>query len=182
MQYAALVPTAGLIVELGAEFGRSAGALWSASRKNLAGVGPLVVSVDLFPDGLHDIYRANLDDIGAYSIATQGDSQSMEVFMDPRTGALEPGINLLFIDADHHYEGVMQDLRLWANRVLLDGYMILHDVAQVTNLAPHSQHEEVAHAIKDWRQESEIADQFKWVDSVWSLAVFQRVGIPGQAT
>jgi len=178
MQYASLIPTDGLIVELGAEFGRSAGALWSASRKNVSGVGPVIVSVDLFPDNMWNIYRFNLHKIGIHNIITIRDnSQTLNTFLDPRTGAVDGQIDLLFIDADHHYEGILQDLRLWSPRVAMQGYMILHDVAQVTNLHPHAQHEEVASAIRDWRGDSIIAEQFEWVDSVWSLAVFQRVGV-----
>lgn len=39
----------------------------------------------------------------------------------------EQDIDLLIVDGDHSYEGVMRDLRVWWPHVKLDGIVFLHD-------------------------------------------------------
>src|SRR3990167_445478 len=36
-------------------------------------------------------------------------------------------LSLLYIDADHSYDGVMGDLRVWESKVILGGVVALHD-------------------------------------------------------
>ena len=40
---------------------------------------------------------------------------------------IRKGIDILFIDGDHSYEGVASDLRLFAPKLRLGGYLVCHD-------------------------------------------------------
>jgi predicted O-methyltransferase YrrM len=41
--------------------------------------------------------------------------------------AVEPGVDLVFIDGDHSYEGLRADWEAWADRVAVGGVVALHD-------------------------------------------------------
>lgn len=55
----------------------------------------------------------------------EGDSQNVDLVFN---GGFEPdSIHLLIIDADHSYEGVKADLRVWLPMVVPGGYIFIHD-------------------------------------------------------
>lgn len=70
-----------------------------------------------------------LDDID-YIIADSGR-------MD--TSVVKEPIDLLFIDGDHTFDGVMRDMRNWLHRVAPGGVVVVHDFNKNCNY--HHQHE-----------------------------------------
>ena len=134
---AAAVPREQCIVELGSWFGRSAILLGGASLK---GRGAPVFAVDLFrAAGLaQEVYEAR---------AGEAAKDFLQRFLDNMRGAgLErkvtairsstaelgqkwtgPPVGLLFIDADHSYEGVSQDWAGWVNRFGPAAKVAFHD-------------------------------------------------------
>ena len=85
---------------------------------------------------------------------------------------LDEPIHLLFVDGDHHYDGVKADLENWTPKLATDGIVIMHDYAPKPEhlvLLPHL--EGVRRAISEWAQKA------KWerLDAPGSLAAFRRV-------
>lgn len=155
---AMLVPSDGVIVEIGAEFGMSASIFAQAAQPSVD-----IYSVDLFPGDLGIQHRQNLCEAGfgtrlpaGYVTRTtplQGDSY--EVGLQWRAIAVNKGrngymIDLLFIDGDHSYAGVMRDMSAWIQWVKVGGTIIFHDAAPETNLNPHPLHHDVQRAIDEW--------------------------------
>lgn len=154
LHYAALVPDGGQIVEIGAEFGMSASLFCKVAR-----AGVKVWSVDLFPRDLMYVHQANLAAAGLAGRSKQIKGDSWQVGRNWQQGP----IDLLFIDGDHTYEGVMRDIAAWLPHVRAGGTIIFHDAAPVTNKEPHQLHHEVHRAIDDalggvaiWREESSV--------------------------
>lgn len=160
------VPENGMIVEIGAEFGMSA-SLFCQYRN----AGVKILSVDLFPGNLMDVHRANLEKVklGGRSRQIKGDSAQIG-----RTWT-QGGIDLLFVDGDHSYEGVKRDITAWMQHVKPGGYAVFHDAAPITNRNPHPLHFEVQRAIDEW-QASLTGDLQWWVEqeSVDSMRIFLR--------
>lgn len=163
-RYAAQVPEAGVIVEIGGEWGRSAGAFARGAHDSVE-----IVTVDLFPGNLLDSHRANLLEAGfsARSYQIQANSHTFG-----HQWTLDKPIHLLFIDGDHTYEGAKADIDAWVKHVPVDGIVIFHDVAQVTNKQPHYLHFEVTRAITDW---ASTQTDFEAIEQVDTAAVFRRV-------
>ncbi len=144
--YASQVPEKGRIVEIGAEYGRSAAAFLMSSHETVD-----LISIDIFPmdhpevGDLMAAYEANLHDIGFYTADrfTAWRASSLEAAI--QTGHWEHEIDLLFIDADHHYESVIQDITHWTPKVKPSGVVMFHDVAVDKN--SHPLHHEVLRAI-----------------------------------
>lgn len=183
--YAALVPAGGRILEIGAEFGMSTGAFCAGAQ-----FGVQIISVDLFPGELVKHHRANLAEAGYEHRTTQliGDSHTLEwettawLFQPideewiPDVNGPHMGIDLLFIDGDHSYEGVLADCRNWTRYVKPGGYCIFHDVAQDTNKEIQPIHEDVAAAILTWVDRQTPG---AWVlgEMVDSIRVYRRAGL-----
>jgi predicted O-methyltransferase YrrM len=168
--YAGQVPYDGLIVEIGAEYGRSA----AAFLKGSLGHNVRVISVDLWPmyhpvvGDLRAAFTSNLVEaargISLLNKTIKGDSSTVGSSLPQ-----EVRPDLLFIDGDHTYGGVCKDIKAWSPRVLVGGVMIFHDVATGPNA--HPLHYEVKHAIDD-----EI-DLKLWLleDQVDTLVVYRRL-------
>jgi predicted O-methyltransferase YrrM len=117
----------GLIVELGSWKGRSTA--WLAAGARLAGARVHAVdphsgsreepSARTLDEFRRNLERAGLADAVAPLVMTSKDAARI------LTGPVE----LLFIDADHSYEGVRADAELWLPRVVEDGTVMFHDVA-----------------------------------------------------
>lgn len=156
---ASIVPEGGVIVEIGAQFGMSASIFCMAADKSVE-----IYSIDLFPYDLMRLHRDNLVeagygkklDAGYYAmrnIPLQGDSY--ELGQHWRVTAQHHGrnghnIDLLFIDGDHSYNGVVRDIAAWTPHVKVGGVVIFHDAAPETNRNPHPLHYEVQRAIDEW--------------------------------
>lgn len=167
---AALVPAGGTIVEIGAEYGRSAAAFCSG-----ADASATIISVDLFPfdhpvvGDLMAAYKSNLERAGFKDRTSvmRGDSRSVGRSWNP-----DYRINLLFIDGDHSYRRVLGDLQIWGRFVGFGGYLACHDCAIPGRDDNHDLHIEVARAIRQWR------DPVAWpyIGQVGTLYVLQRGG------
>lgn len=142
----------GVIVELGVEYAKSTSDFAYATKDKL---DTRIVSVDLFPDdhhiaghhgGLLAVWRANLAESGvtsypAYIIPARG------VSWDVGNEWQEP-IDLLFIDAGHHYDEVNRDISAWLHHVKPGGVVVFHDVWKDEN--SHPIHKEVLQAVEEW--------------------------------
>lgn len=172
-RYAADVP-GGLIVEIGGEWGRSAGAFARGAAPETN-----IYTVDLFPDDLHAAHLANLAEAGFAGRTSQFQADSHRALHADHIMAADQEISLLFIDGDHTYEGVKADIHVWTRFVAIGGFVIFHDVAQVTNKMPHQLHFEVTCAIMDWLN---AQSDFEAVEQVDTIAVFRRVAKAPQQT
>lgn len=108
-------------VEIGCYAGGSACLMLQRPNTN-------VVSIDLgIPINPEIVYKniKNLNvHLNSYNYL-QGNSQS-ESMVD-RLKSIVPKINILFIDGDHSYEGVMNDFNLYQKMVESGGYIIFDD-------------------------------------------------------
>lgn len=88
-----------------------------------------LVSYDLHVPARDDLQGPDLDReleaaLGRYGLTDRvrlvvGDSRTVEL--------PEPGIDLLFVDGDHTYEGATSDLTRWSPLVRPGGHLVLHD-------------------------------------------------------
>lgn len=117
----------GLIVEIGSWKGRST--TWLAAGARLAGAR--VHAIDPHTQSLEDpsaktleAFRANLRRVGL-----EAHVEPLVMTSAEAARVLSGGVELLFIDADHTYEGVRADAALWLPRVIEGGTVMFHDVA-----------------------------------------------------
>jgi cephalosporin hydroxylase len=122
-----------VIVEIGAGEGGMLAAFCAIGTDDAT-----IISIDLeggpFGDGASDavlLSRANAKQ-GQSLHLVRGDSRDPDI-IDRVTRLTPDGIDLLFIDGDHTYEGVSADYRLYSPLVSQGGIIALHDIL------PHSQ-------------------------------------------
>ena len=122
----------GLVRDLGAgrivEIGRFKGGS-TFIMANAMTAGSSLVSYDLHVPVRDDLQGPDLDReleaaLGRYGLTGRvrlvvGDSRTVEL--------PEPGIDLLFVDGDHTYEGAASDLTRWSPLVRPGGHVVLHD-------------------------------------------------------
>ena len=127
-ELAAQVPNTQVIVELGAYKGKSSCYLAAGAK---AGCGALVYSVDLWEKSpwpeyaspeIPQNWRDNIGHLGLVGQAIPINADSAEA-----AGLIGHKIGLLFVDADHNYDGVCQDIATWAPRVDPNGVLVFHD-------------------------------------------------------
>jgi predicted O-methyltransferase YrrM len=170
IRLAGLVGTGGVIVEIGAEYGRSAAALCSGAAPSVT-----IISIDLFPTDhpvvgdLMAAYKSNLKSAGFAdrTFVVKGNSRQIG-----RGWKLGGRIDLLFIDGDHSYRGARADLQIWAKFVGCGGYLACHDCEIPDKDSNHDLHIEVAQAIRQWRD----PEAWPYVGQVETLYVLQRGG------
>ena len=144
------VPAGQVIVELGSYTGKSTCCLAIGSRE---GDSVPVYAIDLWTTGTYD-ENGRFHEHDPSSGETQHNSKfsrqpALDLFnerralYDPDSSIIHPitglstriaevfdqRIGLLFIDADHTYEAVRDDLLAWAGRVVSRGLIALHDYA-----------------------------------------------------
>ena len=131
------VPHGQCIVELGSWFGRSAILLGGGS---LTGTGAPVFAVDLFSASgfSKEVYEERVGEAAReylerfqQNMRTAGLEQKVTAI---RSATAELGENwtgspvgLLFIDADHSYEGVSRDWASWKGRLAAAARVVFHD-------------------------------------------------------
>ena len=95
--------------------------------------------------GLRGTFEANLRDAGLRHVVDvrQGTSHQHA------SGWREP-IDLLFLDGDHSYEAVKQDVLDWAPKVRQGGYLALHDVVHAKHDGPRRVVEELVRTDASW--------------------------------
>lgn len=165
----------GVIVEVGCEYGKSTSEFAHAVRDKQ---DTRIISVDLFPDdhhlakqygGLFNVWESNLQESGVINtpnlivIPMRGISWEIgEKWSAP--------IDLLFIDAGHHYEEVKKDIAAWVDHVKPGGVVAFHDVAKIDYA--HPLHFEVARAVDEWHDDNK--DEWQRFDAPDTLLYFVR--------
>jgi len=125
---AAEVPNTQIIVELGAYKGKASCYLAAGAR---AGHSAVVYSVDLWEKSpsaeyaspeIPQNWRENIGHLGlvGQAIPINADSTEAAELIDHKVG-------LLFVDANHNYDGVCQDIATWVPRMERKGVMVFHD-------------------------------------------------------
>lgn len=155
--------THGTFIEIGGEFGRSAGAL-ALPRSNT------VYSVDIrYDTEIGDIHAANMREAGLDEYVIRVSEDSKVLYNKPKFKNRR--FDIVFIDGDHSFEGAYADLSNWSSKVRMGGYLLVHDCAVDTNLSPHYTHYDVLNAVYKWLKEQADFDLITTVDS---LMVFKR--------
>jgi predicted O-methyltransferase YrrM len=122
----------GLVRDLGVarivEIGRFKGGS-TFVMANAMSPGSSLVSYDLHVALRFDLQGADLDRELAAALARYGLTERVRLVVgDSRTVELPTaGIDLLFIDGDHSYEGAASDLARWTPLVREGGHVVLHD-------------------------------------------------------
>ncbi len=118
---AALQRPVGHIVEIGRFSGGSTVLLAMAARQSGR---PGVVSIDILRLPAAD-YFCRVNGVERDVQFLDGDSEAVAARW--RDLQPDPGISLLFIDADHSYEAAARDIAAWARYVVAGGTIALHD-------------------------------------------------------
>lgn len=142
----------GIIVELGGEYGRSAAEFaFAVNGRNIT-----IWTIDRFPSpyqnlsvGLKTIIQHNLRVAGFSANTKQIQGESAEVGKTWDNGL----IDLLFVDADHSYEGVKADIEAWEKHIKPGGLIVFHDCAKEGKEC-HPVHYEVKKAVDEWAARS----------------------------
>jgi len=80
-------------------------------------------------------------------------------------------IDLLFIDGDHHYVGIRDDINNWTPKIPSAGLVIFHDYAPLpSDLVKNPQLEGVRRAVNEWHE----ATSWRRLKAPDSLAAFQK--------
>ena len=106
----------GAVVEIGTCAGKSAIALGYGRQST--GRAP-IHSIDIVehPSLRDNLHRAGVEDFVRCSLL--GSERSARDWLEP--------IELLWIDGDHSYNGVLRDIRAWAHHVVPGGVLAFHD-------------------------------------------------------
>lgn len=118
------------VLEIGTAFGGTF-ALWCAAARGKK------VSLDL-PEGpfggvAWDRARARTEAMQGWAsdvYAILGDSRSVDVIEQVRNLVADEGIDFLFIDGDHSYDGVRMDFENYGPMVNAGGAIAFHDIVQ----------------------------------------------------
>lgn len=162
-----------VIVEIGGEFGMSA-SIFSKAAPDAA-----IYSVDIaFGGETGKIHAENLAEagLGANVHQVAADSHKAETLEHLIKTVKE--IDLLFLDGDHTYDGMLADLTLWTPFVKVGGKLLSHDNVNdklPPPYVPHALHYEVSKAVAKWLSDNK--DAWKQTEMVYSTIVFERQGI-----
>lgn len=167
------VPYAGVIFEIGSEFGMSASIFAKATEDTAVLIG----CVDLYPGDLASHHRQNLVEAGLESDRIQRFQQDSKLGMEinprmaDRAGC---SIDLLFIDGDHSYAGVKADIDAWMSHVKIGGRVAFHDCLYPPNFhADHLYQFDIMRAIGEWF--TSVSPAWRTLEYVDSIMVFERV-------
>jgi predicted O-methyltransferase YrrM len=116
------------IVEVGSWLGKSTSVFGQYAKET----GGLVLAVDwwqsnpdvgLCADGVYEQFRANMKELGIDDVVIP-----IRLRSDVASKLIKDlSIDMVFIDGDHKYESVRQDISLWMGRVKHGGVMCGHD-------------------------------------------------------
>ena len=130
------VPAGGVIVEIGSFKGKSSACLAGGcvgEGKRLFCVDPFCRQpTDEYSDSIWDydlgVFRKNVEAFGDVVVPVQGLSQDVGLRFGDVLGGV--GMDLLFVDGAHTFEGAFGDFRLFFPFLKLGGWFALHDVAE----------------------------------------------------
>jgi predicted O-methyltransferase YrrM len=110
----------GAILEIGTHAGRSTIAMaYAQKEKN----GRPIHTIDIRE---HPDLQSNLDRAGVSEYVNKYIGRSSTVAKN-----WNEAIELLFIDGDHRYSGIVSDIKHWSDKVAVGGLMIFHDYPKV---------------------------------------------------
>ncbi|MFH1230024.1 MAG: class I SAM-dependent methyltransferase [Planctomycetota bacterium] len=131
-KYASEIPEAGCIVEIGSWMGKSTIALALGLKTKLKYNENLIFAVDPHRDtsthnkfNVSDTFEEFNKNISKFKVAdiVQPIKSTSEEFAKGWTAR----ISLLFVDGEHTYESVKQDLGLWLPFLIKNGIVMCHD-------------------------------------------------------
>ena len=128
------------VVEIGCLHGRSTAALVQAAKvykADVTSVDPFYVTPGLKQQSSPEQWRKNLEAVGlkAPNLLAMESHAAAQVY--------EKEIGFLFIDGNHDYEHVREDILDWAPKIKVEGVMAFHDM-----FMPHISG--VAQAVTEW--------------------------------
>lgn len=159
---------AGTIVETGTEHGMSLSILAAYSSQ---GVHVISIDNDSQIQAPQNLDKAGLSENVQY-LTVDAIQAGIAWKSYAATLAVPQPIQLLFIDDLHQHRHVASELAHWTKHIVRGGFLILHDVAWVTNKSPHPQHLQVFAALQEWL---DTQPPFKFIEAVDSTVVFQRI-------
>ncbi len=150
----------GDIVELGCYKGRTTALLVQASKDGrVTSVDPFIEPSHRYEASSPDVWRNNLKKIGLEPpqlLHMTGD-EALKHFQGK-------WLSLVFIDAAHDYESVLNDLHNWTPLVKKGGFVALHDMY-------HPHFHGVSQAVTEWFAEQ---TKFRFYDQVGLTIAFER--------
>lgn len=151
---AAQLPSSSTIINIGVEYGASMACLMAGARD--ASVRVIGIDPDLSKY------------VGRPSILLLGRSQDFGLAWD------QGPVQFVFVDGDHSYDGVADDIRAWTPHIVRDGWIAFHDCyawegdpKEIHHLVP-----EVDRAVGDWF--ATVQDTWHEEPFVRSIRVFRR--------
>jgi predicted O-methyltransferase YrrM len=105
----------------------------------------------------HEVFHANLEQAGV-----DGRVRHVRAFSQDALGAVEGGVDLLYIDGAHRYAPASADIRVWGSRVTPGGTLLIHDSFSCVG---------VTLAILRWLT---FGFRFRYVGRVGSLTEYRR--------
>ncbi|RLC88791.1 MAG: hypothetical protein DRJ03_01575 [Chloroflexi bacterium] len=152
------LPYTPTIIQIGAERGCSTVAM--LEERPLA----FILSIDIGerPEERANVERAELDH--RQVVRALGRSQDIGLWWP-----MNWECDMLFIDGDHRYEGVSQDLYIWADKIKPGGILALHDY--IEDPIPAHIKGRVAHAVRDWLEKH---DEYEEIARCQRLIAFQK--------
>lgn len=117
----------GAIVEIGSWGAKSLTYMATAAINN--GFNNKIYSIDPFltskdePNGMYETFISNLKRTGLYEKITHIREKSQVAGKN-----FDDKIEFIFIDGFHKYEAVRQDVELFYPKIVLNGYVAIHDV------------------------------------------------------
>jgi|GEM_PF-719672 predicted O-methyltransferase YrrM len=162
------VEAGGAILQIGGEFGRSASVFCQAAKPDVS-----IGTIDLFPNDLLTIHRDNLAEAGFANRSVQYVGDSKSVFKTKKLAALlKKGIDLLFIDGDHSYEGAKADIDNYTGSILSGGIVAIHDCVTPDNHLPHYLHFEVQKAANEWQDK--VGSAWNYVGYAGNIQIYKK--------
>jgi predicted O-methyltransferase YrrM len=121
----------GVVIEVGVWKGRSLSTILEVCRRNET----RVYAVDTWKPDLRDGYgeaaERNIEAIFRQNIRRLGYAESVEIFAEKSCKASrrfpDGCVDLVFIDAEHSYKAVMEDIRHWFPKISKSGTIAGHD-------------------------------------------------------
>jgi len=120
------LPEGCVVVEIGSYLGASTTFLAAAAVQRCGNVHAVDTWMNeaMGAEGMYDTwaeFRTNTAPFTDYIVPHRGTSEQVHA----ETGGI--ACDMLFIDGDHHYEGVVKDLRLWLPSLRQGGVLAMHD-------------------------------------------------------
>lgn len=153
------LPEASNIVEIGVEFGRSTTVLGQVSKER----GHKFVAIDAWLGEYSPQARKHVEDVLIKEwglpirLWSQKSGDVARMYLDR--------INLIHIDGDHTYDGVMEDCKKWLPKVAPDGYVCFDDYG-------HDSLPEVYAAVSDYMKDNPDWDFVERVGN--KLGIYRR--------